>query len=174
LPHVGRLVPEGSLGDANGGYDVETALDIAPKLADITRRPSTACGRQSATAFAGSRARLPIILDEGVVSCLDLEEFIRSICWMAAHEACRCGGLTKAADGRDVERRRADVSGQRVDRSRFVAGCRGGGGAYDLQYLPPSMATVPRVRILQQPLEVAGGQLASALGPAGRRNRRTS
>lgn len=98
---VKRLVPDGFLwGDANGGYDLETALKVAPKYADIGmdvfEQPVPANQLTGYQALKRQGA-LPIILDEGVVSPEDLTTFIAlECCDGVAMKPCRCGGLVSA------------------------------------------------------------------------------
>ncbi|NLV43922.1 MAG: mandelate racemase [Candidatus Hydrogenedentes bacterium] len=98
---VKRLVPDGFLwGDANGGYDLETALTVAPKYADlgmdVFEQPLPANQLTGYQALKRQGA-LPIILDEGVVSPEDLTEFIAlGCCDGVAMKPCRCGGLVSA------------------------------------------------------------------------------
>lgn len=98
---VRALAPDGFLwADANCGYDVETALAVAPKLADLgvsvleaPIRPNRIAGYQ---ALARQRA-LPILMDEGVVSPDELAEFIRlGMLDGVAMKHARCGGLLPA------------------------------------------------------------------------------
>jgi L-alanine-DL-glutamate epimerase-like enolase superfamily enzyme len=98
---VRKLAPDGFLwADANCGYDVQTALRVAPKLADIgvdvleaPVRPNRFAGYQ---ALARQRA-LPILMDEGVVSPDELVEFIRlGMLDGVAMKPARCGGLLAA------------------------------------------------------------------------------
>jgi len=78
---VRRLVPHGLLwADANGGYDLPTAKEVIPKLADAgvdvleaPLRPNRISGYQALK----RQGALPIIMDEGVVSPVEAEEFIR-------------------------------------------------------------------------------------------------
>lgn len=64
--------------DANGGYDTDAALTAAPKLRDagvnVLEQP-VAPNRLSGLAALKKQGALPVILDEGVVSVTDLEEF---------------------------------------------------------------------------------------------------
>jgi L-alanine-DL-glutamate epimerase-like enolase superfamily enzyme len=95
---VRAAAPRGFLwADANGGYDPETALRAAPRLADAgvdvlesPLKPNRIAGYQALK----KQAALPILMDEGVVSPTDLEEFIRlgMLDGIAAKPA-RCGGL---------------------------------------------------------------------------------
>ncbi len=98
---VKELVPDGFLWcDANGGYDLQTALRAAPKLADIgvpvleqPLKSNMLTGYQELR----KQGALPIILDEGVVSPTDLIEFIRlGCCDGVAMKPARCGGLVSA------------------------------------------------------------------------------
>ena len=78
---VRQLAPEGFLwADANGGYDPATALEAAPRLADAgvdvleaPLKPNRLGGYQALK----RQGALPILMDEGVVSPVELEEFIR-------------------------------------------------------------------------------------------------
>jgi L-alanine-DL-glutamate epimerase-like enolase superfamily enzyme len=96
---VRRLAPDGFLwADANGGYEPETALAAAPRLADVgvdvleaPLRPNRIRGYQ---ALKRQKA-LPILMDEGVVSPVELEEFIHlDMLDGVAMKPSRCGGLT--------------------------------------------------------------------------------
>ena len=78
---VRRLAPECFLwADANGGYDLATALAVAPKLADagvnVLEQPLPA-NRLTGYRELKKQGALPIIMDEGVVSSVELIEFIR-------------------------------------------------------------------------------------------------
>lgn len=98
---VRRRVPDGFLwADANGGYDPETALQAAPKLADVgvdvleaPLKPNRISGYQALK----RQGALPILMDEGVVSPVELEEFIRlKMIDGIAMKPSRCGGLVSA------------------------------------------------------------------------------
>jgi L-alanine-DL-glutamate epimerase-like enolase superfamily enzyme len=78
---VRELAPEAFLwADANGGYDPATALATAPKLADagvdVLEQP-VAANRLTAFRELKKQGALPILMDEGVVSSVELVEFIR-------------------------------------------------------------------------------------------------
>ncbi|MBE0658158.1 MAG: mandelate racemase [Bryobacteraceae bacterium] len=66
--------------DANGGYDLDTALAVAPKLkdagVDVLEQPLPA-NRLTGFAAMKKQGALPIIMDEGLVSSVELEEFIK-------------------------------------------------------------------------------------------------
>jgi len=98
---VRAAAPDGFLwADANCGYDVATALAIAPKLADLgvavleaPIRPNRIAGYQ---ALKKQRA-LPILMDEGIVSPDELAEFIHlGMLDGVAMKHARCGGLLAA------------------------------------------------------------------------------
>jgi L-alanine-DL-glutamate epimerase-like enolase superfamily enzyme len=95
---VRRLAPETFLwADANGGYDLETALKAAPLLADAgvdvleaPLRPNRISGYRALK----KQGALPILMDEGVVSPTDLEEFIKlGMLDGVAMKPARCSGL---------------------------------------------------------------------------------
>lgn len=76
---VRKLAPKCFLwADANGGYDLDTALAVIPKLADagvnVLEQPLPP-NRLSGLAAIKRQGALPILFDEGVVSLTDLEEF---------------------------------------------------------------------------------------------------
>ena len=96
---VRRLAPETFLwADANGGYEPDTALKAAPRLADAgvdvleaPLRPNRISGYQTLK----KQGALPILMDEGVVSPIDLEEFIKlGMLDGVAMKPARCGGLS--------------------------------------------------------------------------------
>jgi L-alanine-DL-glutamate epimerase-like enolase superfamily enzyme len=98
---VRRQVPDGFLwADANGGYDPATALAVAPKLADAgvdvleaPLKPNRIGGYQDLK----KQGALPILMDEGVVSPVELHEFIRlGMIDGVAMKHSRCGGLGSA------------------------------------------------------------------------------
>jgi L-alanine-DL-glutamate epimerase-like enolase superfamily enzyme len=98
---VKRLVPAGFLWvDANGGYDEASALAVAPKLADlgvpVLEQPLPA-NRLSGYRRLKAQGALPIIMDEGIVSCVELREFHElGLLDGVAMKPARCGGLTEA------------------------------------------------------------------------------
>lgn len=95
---VRRLAPDTFLwADANGGYDPAAALDAAPRLADAGTdvleaplRPN----RISAYQALKKQGALPILMDEGVISPTEVEEFHRlGMADGFAMKPARCGGL---------------------------------------------------------------------------------
>ena len=170
---VKRLVPDGFLwADANGGYDEATVLEVAPKLADlgvpVLEQPLPA-NRLSGYRKLKQQGALPIIMDEGIVSCIELEEFIAlDLLDGVAMKPARCGGLTEA-------RRQVELV---LDRGLMFLGSGLGDpdvslaaslvlyGAYDLAY--PAALNGPQFlegSVLKQPFEVKDGQLPVPLGP---------
>jgi len=78
---VKKLAPEGFLwADANGGYDPATALEVLPKLADagvaVLEQP-VRINQFTSYGKLKKLGALPIIMDEGVVSNVELREFIK-------------------------------------------------------------------------------------------------
>ena len=98
---VKERVPDGFLwADANGGYDLKTALETAPKLADagvdVLEQPLPA-NQISGYQALKKQGALPILMDEGIVSPQTLKEFIRlDMLDGVAMKPARCGGLLSA------------------------------------------------------------------------------
>jgi len=98
---VKQRVPEGFLwADANGGYDLATALEVAPQLADIgvnVLEQPLRINHLTGYRDLKKQGALPIIMDEGVVSPSTLIEFIRlDLLDGVAMKPARCGGLISA------------------------------------------------------------------------------
>ncbi len=98
---VKELAPESFLwADANGGYDEATALQVAPKLADVgvdvleQPLPPNALSGYKELRRQGA---LPILMDESIVSVKDLLEFWRAgLLDGVAMKIGRMGGLWQA------------------------------------------------------------------------------
>ncbi|HOX38057.1 MAG TPA: enolase C-terminal domain-like protein [Candidatus Brocadiia bacterium] len=95
---VRKNAPDGFLwADANGGYDPESALKAAPMLAgagaDVLEsplRPNQISGYQKLKKLGA----LPILMDEGCVSPIEVAEFIKlGMVDGIAMKPARCGGL---------------------------------------------------------------------------------
>lgn len=95
---VRALAPDAFLwADANCGYDLETALRAAPRLAaagvnvfEAPIRPNLISGYQALK----KQGALPLYMDEGVVSPVELAEFIKlGMLDGVAQKPARCGGL---------------------------------------------------------------------------------
>jgi L-alanine-DL-glutamate epimerase-like enolase superfamily enzyme len=88
-------------GDANTSYALDTALAVAPKLADAGLRalesplpPSSIRGYQALR----RQQALPILMDEGIVAPAETEEFIAlGMLDGIAMKVARCGGLWHAS-----------------------------------------------------------------------------
>ena len=87
--------------DANTSYDVDTALAMAPKLADAGLKglesplpPNLIRGYQTLK----RQGALPILMDEGIVSPVEVAEFIALDMFDGiAMKVARCGGLWNAS-----------------------------------------------------------------------------
>ncbi len=98
---VKELVPDGFLwADANGDYDLATAMEALPRLADagvpVLEQPimiNHISGYQRLRALGA----LPIILDEGMISPVEVQEYVAlGCCDGLAMKPARCGGLVSA------------------------------------------------------------------------------
>jgi L-alanine-DL-glutamate epimerase-like enolase superfamily enzyme len=169
---VKRLVPDGFLwADANGGYDEETALAAAPKLADIgvpvLEQPLPA-NRLTGYRRLKKQGALPIIMDEGVVSSIELEEFIKlELLDGVAIKPARCGGLTEARRQIEIVQRAGlmFLGSGLTDPDLSLAASLALYGAYDLKY--PAALNGPQFlsgSILKQPFEVKDGELSVPAG----------
>ncbi len=92
--------------DGNCGYDVSTALEIAPRLADagveVLESPRPA-NRISGYQALHRQGALPISMDEGVISPVDVDEFIRlGMMDGLTIKVSRAGGLESSR--RQIER----------------------------------------------------------------------
>jgi L-alanine-DL-glutamate epimerase-like enolase superfamily enzyme len=99
---VCKLAPDGfHWADTNTSYDLDTALAIAPKLAAAGLKglesplpPNLIRGYQSLT----RQGALPILMDEGIVSPVEVAEFIAlEMLSGIAMKVARCGGLWNAS-----------------------------------------------------------------------------
>lgn len=169
---VKRLVPDGFLwADANGGYDEATALAIAPKLADIgvpvLEQPLPA-NRLTGYRSLKKQGALPIIMDEGVVSSVELQEFIKlDLLDGVAMKPARCGGLTEARRQIEIVQKAGlmFLGSGLTDPDLSLAASLLLYGAYDLKY--PAALNGPQFlagSILKQPFEVKDGELLLPTG----------
>ena len=87
--------------DANTSYDVETALAMAPKLADAGlagARSPLPPNRIRGYQTLKRQGALPILMDEGIVSPVEVAEFIALDMFDGiAMKVARCGGLWNAS-----------------------------------------------------------------------------
>jgi L-alanine-DL-glutamate epimerase-like enolase superfamily enzyme len=164
---VRKLVPDGFLwADANGGYTVEDALEMAPKLADVgvdvlegPLKPNHLAGYQRLV----KQGALPILMDEGVVSPVEAEEFIKLKCINGiAMKPSRCGGLTSAvAQLNLLEKHKLMFLGSGLtDPDISLAATLCLYGAYGLKY--PAALNGPQFlgeSVIKEPFKVVGGKV---------------
>ncbi len=170
---VRERVPDGFLwADANCGYDPDAALDAAPRLADAgvdvleaPLRPNRIAGHQALK----RQGALPITMDEGVVSPVELEEFIRlGMIDGITIKVSRSGGLWSA-------RRQIEIAADRglfwlgsglTDPDIAMAASLALMGAYGLDR--PAALNGPQFLsrdVLARPLAIEGGRAAVPTGP---------
>jgi L-alanine-DL-glutamate epimerase-like enolase superfamily enzyme len=170
---VKRLVPDGFLwADANGGYDETTALAVAPKLADlgvpVLEQPLPA-NRLGGYRRLKQQGALPIIMDEGIVSSVELEEFIQlGLLDGVAMKPARCGGLTEARRQIEIVQREGllFLGSGLTDPDVSLAASLALYAAYGLEY--PAALNGPQflgASVLTTPFEVKAGELAPPDGP---------
>ncbi len=170
---VRKAAPEGFLwADANGGYDPGTALQAAPRLAEAgvdvlesPLKPNRIAGYQALK----KQAALPILMDEGIVSPADLEEFIRlgMLDGIAAKPA-RCGGLL--SNKRQIEMCRERglmwLGSGLTDPDISLAASLALYGAFDLR--KPAALNGPQflaADVLRTPLRIENGSARVPTGP---------
>ncbi len=169
---VRRLAPKCFLwADGNGGYDTATALVAAPKLrqagVDVLEQP-VAPNNLSGLAALKKQGALPIILDEGVVSVADLEEFHKlNLLDGVAMKPARTAGLFDAR--RQVEyleqNRLMFLGSGLTDPDVSLAASLILFGAYGLNR--PAALNGPQFlagSFLKRPLQVVNGELAVPAG----------
>lgn len=170
---VRRLAPETFLwADANGGYDPDTALKAAPKLADVgvdilesPLRANRIAGYQALK----KQGALPILMDEGVITPTDLEEFIQlKMLDGLAMKPARCGGLI--SNRRQIELCEKHglmwVGSGLTDPDISFAATLGLYGAYGLK--KPAALNGPQFltdQMLKQPVKVENGLAHIPQGP---------
>jgi L-alanine-DL-glutamate epimerase-like enolase superfamily enzyme len=170
---VRKLAPEGFLwADANGGYELAAALWAAPRLADagveVLEQP-VASNRLSGFRELKRQGALPIIMDEGVVSSVELIEFIRlGLLDGVAMKPGRTAGLWDAR--RQIETVRDAglmfLGSGITDPDVSLAASLNLYAAYGLQY--PAALNGPQFlggSFLRNPLEVSNGQMEVPAGP---------
>jgi L-alanine-DL-glutamate epimerase-like enolase superfamily enzyme len=170
---VKQLAPDGFLwADANGGYDEATALAILPKLADlgvpVIEQPLPA-NRLAGYRALKQQGALPILMDESIVSTVELAEFIKlKLLDGVAMKPARCGGLVECR--RQIEMVLNEglmfLGSGLCDPDMALAASLLVYGAYDLQY-PAALNSCQFLRgsILTQPFEIEDGCLRLPQGP---------
>jgi L-alanine-DL-glutamate epimerase-like enolase superfamily enzyme len=169
---VKEQVPEGFLwADANGGYDLATALEVIPQLADVgvaVLEQPIRINRLSGYRELKKLGALPIIMDEGIVSTVELEEFIHmDLLDGVAMKPARCGGITEARKQIELLHKHGlmFLGSGLTDPDVSLAASLILYGAYDLQY--PAALNGPQFlakSILKQPFEVNHGELSVPRG----------
>jgi L-alanine-DL-glutamate epimerase-like enolase superfamily enzyme len=171
---VKQLVPDGFLwADANGGYDPDTAYEVLPKLKDagvaVLEQPLPI------NRFTGYRrlkqlGALPILMDEGVVSSVELEEFIKlDLLDGVAMKPARCGGITEAVRQIEMVQKAGlmFLGSGLTDPDISLAASLVLYGGYELKY--PAALNGPQflstLSILKKPLVAVDGYLAVPTGP---------
>jgi L-alanine-DL-glutamate epimerase-like enolase superfamily enzyme len=170
---VRQLAPDCFLwADANCGYDPVTALAAAPRLADAgvdvleaPIRPNQIRGYQALK----KQAALPILMDEGVISPVELEEFIHlEMLDGMAMKPARCGGLL--SNRRQIELCLEHdliwLGSGLTDPDISLAAMVGLYAAYNLE--KPAALNGPQfltADVLEQPLRVENGQIHVPDGP---------
>jgi L-alanine-DL-glutamate epimerase-like enolase superfamily enzyme len=171
---VRQLAPKTFLwADANGGYDLASALEAIPKLkqagVDVLEQP---IAPNKLTGFRKLRAlrALPILLDEGVVSSIELEEFIAlGLLDGVAMKPARTAGLWDAR--RQVEtvlkHKLMFLGSGLTDPDVSLAAALQLYAAYDLKY--PAALNGPQflegTSFLKQPIQVRDGEAVVPQGP---------
>lgn len=170
---VRALAPDSFLwADANCGYDVEAALRAAPRLAEAgvnvleaPIRPNLISGYQALK----RQGALPLYMDEGVVSPVELGEFIRlGMLDGVAQKPSRCGGLWSCRRQIELlqEHKLAFLGSGLTDPDISLAATVALFAAYGLD--KPAALNGPQfltASVLKRPLDATGGRLAVPDGP---------
>lgn len=170
---VKRLVPDGFLwADGNGGYDTETALRAAPMLAgagvdvlEAPLRPNRISGYQKLK----RQGALPILMDEGVITPIELAEFIRlEMLDGLAMKPARCGGLLPNRQQIELieEAGLMWLGSGLSDPDIALAASLALYGAYGLK--KPAALNSPQfldADVLVEPMKVVGGKMKVPTGP---------
>ena len=158
--------------DANGGYEPDAALEAAPLLADagVDVLEAPVKPNQISTYQAlRKQGALPILMDEGVISPVELREFIRlKMIDGVAMKHSRCGGLVSARAQIEMLLNEGLMwlgSGL-TDPDISLAATLGLYGAYGLE--KPAALNGPQfltADVLREPLVVVDGKLEVPAGP---------
>ena len=169
---VRRRAPDCFLwADANGGYTPESAILAAPRLADIgvnILEAPVQPNQISTYQTLKKQGALPILMDEGVVSPVDLREFIRlNMIDGVAMKHSRCGGLVSAK--KQIEMIEAAglmwVGSGLTDPDISLAATLGLYGAFGLD--KPAALNGPQfltADVLHEPIKVLDGTLSVPTG----------
>jgi len=170
---VRRQAPDCFLwADANGGYDTATALAVAPKLAaagvNVFEQP-VAANRLSGFRELKRQGALPILMDEGVVSSVELVEFIKlGLLDGVAMKPARTAGLWDARRQMEILRDAGlmVLGSGLTDPDVSLAASLALYGAYDVAF--PAALNGPQFltgSFLRRPFRLEDGALAAPTGP---------
>ena len=170
---IRKMAPEAFLwGDANGGYDLATALWVAPRLADlgmnVFEQPLPA-NRLTGYRDLKKQGALPILMDEGIVSSTELIEFIKlDLLDGVAMKPARTAGLWDARRQIEIleDAGLLFLGSGLTDPDVALAATLQLYGAYQLKF--PAALNGPQFltgSFLKQPLVAEKGQLVVPTGP---------
>jgi len=158
--------------DANGGYDLDTALAVARQLAGLGiaafEQPLPA-NRLTGYRRLREQGALPILMDEGIVSLTDLQEFHQlGLLDGVAMKVSRCGGLTESRRIVDymAEHGLLFFASGLTDPDVALAACLHLFSAYGLPH--PAALNAPQLlrgSVLRTPLRIEGDQAYPPVGP---------
>jgi L-alanine-DL-glutamate epimerase-like enolase superfamily enzyme len=158
--------------DANGGYDLATALEVAPKFAaigvNVFEQP-VAANRLTGFREMKKQGALPIILDEGVVSSVELVEFIKlGMLDGVAMKPARTAGLWDARRQIEIlqDAGLMFLGSGLTDPDVSLAASLQLFAAYDLKF--PAALNGPQFlegSYLRRPLAVKNGEIEAPKGP---------
>lgn len=163
---IRRLAPDAFVWvDANAGYDLDAALDVAPAFADLgiaALEQPLPSNRLSWYRRLRQQNALPILMDEPIVSAVDLEEFHQlGLLDGVAMKVARCGGLTEARRVLEYVEQHGLLffASGLTDPDLSLAASLALFGAYDLQR--PAALNAPQFlagTILKEPIVIQGDQ----------------
>ncbi|HWC91058.1 MAG TPA: enolase C-terminal domain-like protein [Pirellulales bacterium] len=158
--------------DANGGYDEASAVEIAPRLADLgiaAFEQPLAANRLAGYKRLKRLAALPILMDEGIITTVELEEFAElGLLDGVAVKVARSGGLAETGRIIDVLHERgllfyaSGLTDPDVSLAASLAIFAARGLAVPAALNGPQYLTTS---ILRQPIEVASGVALVPPGP---------
>jgi L-alanine-DL-glutamate epimerase-like enolase superfamily enzyme len=170
---VRKLAPDAFLWvDANGGYDVATALQVAPRFADIgvnVFEQPVPSNRLTGFRDLKRQGALPILMDEGVVSSVELMEFIKlDLLDGVAMKPARTAGLWDAKRQVEIlnDAGLMFLGSGLTDPDISLAASLALYGAYGLKY-PAALNGLQFLAgsILKKPFELKDGALSVPTGP---------
>jgi L-alanine-DL-glutamate epimerase-like enolase superfamily enzyme len=170
---VRSLAPDAFLWiDANGGYDVAAALQVAPKFAalgvNVFEQPVPA-NRLTGFRDLKRQGALPILMDEGVVSSVELMEFIKlGLLDGVAMKPARTAGLWDARKQVQIleDAGLLFLGSGLTDPDVSLAASLALYGAYGLKF--PAALNGPQFltsTVLKTPFRVEAGNLSIPAGP---------